>query len=200
MTAIVANITEDQILAAFRSYILSLVDCEVIRTPVKRAAMPKGPFIALTPAGNTALSQTISSYADEYVPVYLDIGSGSYLAIEGQVLLAIDSGSTHKVTWRTVLRPAQYNIQVDCYGLGSGDRSNTISMLIRDQYGIEDMAGTVITPLFSTDANQMPIVDGEAQYEERWTFEAQLQINPAIVLVLPQAAANSINTAFYEIP
>ena len=179
MTAIVANITEDQILTAFRNYVLSLVDCEVIRTPVNRAAMPKGPFIALTPSGNSALSQTISSYADTtHTPT--------------------PPALPYKTTARTVLRPAQYDIQVDCYGLGSGDRANTLSMLIRDQYGIENMENTVITPLFATDAHQMPIVDGEAQYEERWTFEVQLQINPAIVL--PQAAADSIATTFYELP
>ena len=55
MPATYANITETNTFAALRAFVLAYVDCEVIRTPVNRSAMPKNDFIALTPIRQTAL-------------------------------------------------------------------------------------------------------------------------------------------------
>lgn len=156
---ITPSITETQIFAALRAFMLGVVDCEVIRTPVNRAAMPKGDFIALSPTSNTALSTNVATTIDQQ---------------------------------QTIKRPSQFVVQVDCYGAGAGDRATTLATLLRSQYACEQFAasGLEIQPLYAGDAQQMPLVSGEDQYEERWTFDAVLQFNP--VLVVAQQSALSL--------
>lgn len=95
-------------------------------------------------------------------------------------------------TAKNVERASQITLQVDCYGPGSGDRATAISTLLRDAYACEQFAasGFDIQPLYAGDAKQLPLVDGEQQYEERWSFEAVMQFNP--VITLPQDSATSL--------
>lgn len=58
------SILEKQVFSALRAVLLTIVDCAVIRTPVNRAAMPKGDFIALSPGDTIALSTNVSLYTD----------------------------------------------------------------------------------------------------------------------------------------
>lgn len=62
MAATYANITETNAFTALRAFILAYVDCEVIRAPVNRAAMPKGDFIALSPVRAMALETNAHTY------------------------------------------------------------------------------------------------------------------------------------------
>ena len=62
MTTTYANITETNALTALRALMLAYVDCEVIRTPANRAAMPKNDFIALTPIRQAALETNAHAY------------------------------------------------------------------------------------------------------------------------------------------
>lgn len=154
------SITETNIITALRAFVLSIVDCEVIRAPVNRAAMPLGDFVVLSPLTNIPLSTNVSTL----------------------------TGST-----RSIMRPSQIGIQVDCYGGTAGDRATAISTLLRDQYAVDSFAasGFDMAPLYAGDSHQMPIVDGEQQYEERWTFEATLQFNP--IMTPPQDSATALN-------
>ncbi|MGZ8442541.1 MAG: phage neck terminator protein [Candidatus Binatia bacterium] len=63
MTATYANITETNAFTALRALMLAYVDCEVIRAPVNRAAMPKNDFIALTPGRMAALETNAHTYS-----------------------------------------------------------------------------------------------------------------------------------------
>jgi len=62
MAATYANITETNAFTALRAFVLAYVDCEVIRSPVNRVAMPKNDFIALTPIRQTALETNAHAY------------------------------------------------------------------------------------------------------------------------------------------
>ena len=62
MTATYANITETNALTALRTFVLTYVDCEVVRAPANRAAMPKNDFIALTPIRQAALETNAHAY------------------------------------------------------------------------------------------------------------------------------------------
>ena len=96
---------------------------------------------------------------------------------------------------KSVSQARQVTIQVDCYGATAGDNAAKISMLFRDAYGCEALAASSpgVQPLYTTDAHQMPLVDGEAQYTERWTFDCVLQVNQA--LTVDQAGATSLSLA-----
>lgn len=152
-------ITEDQIFNALRAFILPLAAGQrVLRTPINRAAMPvidgKTPatsgFVALTPGARKPLSTNSSTQDD--------------------------------ANTRNVRRPSQFDVQVDCYGPQSGDLAEQIAILFRDPYGADALAasGFEIAPLYADDAQQMPLVDGESQYVERWTFKLAMQVNQVV--------------------
>jgi hypothetical protein len=163
---ITTSITEMQVFTVLRAFILSIVNCEVVRTPVNRVAMPLGDFIALTPLSNIPLSTNVTTYA---------------------------------AASKNVKRASQFTIQIDCYGPGAGDRATAISTLLRDAYAVEQFAlsGVDVVPLYAGDAHQLPLVDGEQQYSERWTFEAVLQFNP--VMTTPQDSALALTIAVKDV-
>lgn len=79
-------------------------------------------------------------------------------------------------------RSTQVDVQVDCYGQLAGDRAQMLATLLRDDYACAQMAATGVQPLYAGDAHQMPLITGEEQYLERWTFEAALQANPTVTV------------------
>lgn len=85
--------------------------------------------------------------------------------------------------------PMQWSVGVDCYGPLSQDWAVTLAALFRTSYACEQMP--TLSPLYAGDANQFPLVDGEAQYEQRWRFEAVMQYTP--VVSLAQQSAIELN-------
>jgi hypothetical protein len=163
---ITVNISETQLFTALRAVLLTIVNCEVVRAPVNRVAMPKLAFVSLTPISNIALSTNVTT---------------------------LTGAST------SIKRSSQFTIQIDCYGAGAGDRATAIAILLRSQYGCDQLAasGFDIQPLYAGDARQMPIVDGEAQYELRYSFDAVLQFNP--VLTTPQDSATALRVGVFDV-
>jgi hypothetical protein len=166
MTAVYSSITEANALTALRTFILSVVDCEVIRAPANRAAMPAGDFIALTPIFSAGLATNVHSYTD---------------------------------TTKKVLRSEQFAVQVDCYGASSANRARTVALLFRDDVAVQSFksSGFDMVPLYAGDAKQMPIISGEEQYIERWTFECVMQLNP--VITLTQETANTLEAGLINV-
>jgi hypothetical protein len=167
------SITESQALTVLRAFVLSLVDLDgdhVVRSLGNRVAMPTGEFIVLAPLGSTALSTTVQSYID--AP-----GAGV---------------SQNK-------RSTQFAVQVDCYGAQALDRASVLSMLLRAPYACEFFAaaGFDMQPLYAGEAKQLPFVTGEAQYMERWSFDAALQMNP--VVAVPQRFADQLHVDLIDV-
>jgi len=160
------SILETDVFKAMRTFILSIVDCEVIRTQVNKVSTPKRDFIALTPTSLIPLETNTDTWTD---------------------------------TTKSVKRSAQMSIQVDCYGLNSVDRAQTIAALFRDDYACQYFAssGFDMQPLYASDAQQMPITSGEDTYIERWTFECVLQINP--VITVPIQTANTLTAGLISV-
>lgn len=143
--------TQQTIFTALRSFILGLIDCEVIQGLGNNTPMPLGGFIAMTALLQNRLSTNIDTYTD---PVIVD-------------------GT------KDVMQPTQYTIQIDCYGAYASDWAVTICALFRDEYGCTALAPSV-QPLHADDPKMIPLSDGEMQYEERWSITAALQYNPVI--------------------
>lgn len=98
--------------------------------------------------------------------------------------------NTHRLrtnvdTWAFVDDPAStsqeqgtgLDVQIDCYGATSGDWAVMLSTLLRDEIGCLALA-PYCQPLYVDDAKMAPLIDSEAQYEQRWTLTARLQYNP----------------------
>ena len=162
------SITRKMIFDTLRAFLIELATPQrVIRTPVNRAAMPKDAYVAMTPGATFPLA----------TPTVTVDGSGN----------------------RSVKRSSQFNCQIDCYGPDSGDLAELITMLFREQYAVEKFAasGLEIAPLYASDARQMPLVTGEEQYLERWTFELSLQFNPIVSTV--QQSANMLSVGIISV-
>lgn len=157
------SIKQDDLLRVIKAFILSLVTQPVLRTPVNRASMPKGSFVAMSPGRVKALATNSTS------------------------------------GMRNVKRPSQFDCQIDCYGIDAGDTAAMLSIMFRDQYAIEvfESQPLEIVPLYANDAQQMPIVTGEEQYLERWTFEIALQFNP--VVSMPAQSANMLELSLRNV-
>lgn len=162
------SITRTMIITALRTFLSELAPGQrVIRTPVNRAAMPIGAFVAMTPGKTFPLATPTTT---------VDLLGG-----------------------RTIKRSSQFDCQIDCYGPDSGDLAELISMLFREQYAVEKFAATglELAPLYASDARQMPIVTGEEQYVERWTFDLSLQFNPMVSTV--QQSANMLDVGIISV-
>jgi hypothetical protein len=87
-----------------------------------------------------------------------------------------------------IQQSTKMTVQVDVHGPNAGDNAQVIQQLLRDEYGVEQFAGTGVTPLYADDPKQTPFITAANQYEERWTVDCHLQISP--VIAVPQQYAD----------
>ena len=80
---------------------------------------------------------------------------------------------------KTVLTPTKYSMQLDFYGPSSQIWAVETMALFRDEYATQIFPSN-IQPLYADDPIQIPLIDGEAQYEQRWKLVASLQYNPTL--------------------
>lgn len=147
--------TEENVLAALRSFILSIVPdgVEIIEGQDNRVAEPAGPdYIVMTPTNRNRLSTNYSSW-DE---------------------------TGFNPTMIVAEYDTEFTAQLDLHGPNSSDYASAISTLFRDYYACDQMVGTGVTPLYATDGKQMPFINGENQFENRWVMTVSLQITPAV--------------------
>lgn len=156
------SITEFDIFTALRAFLLALFgDCEVIRTQDNRLSMPRGGFIALSPASSVRLATNFRDYDGT--------GEAQRLTLSNQV-----------------------TIQVDCYGKLSAEWVVMLMTSFRSEYASEFFTNTGLDlqPLYTSDPMQMPLVNGEQQYESRWMIQVVMQTNA--VVTLPQQFSNTL--------
>lgn len=113
-----------------------------------------------------------------------------FIAFTPTALRRLSTNHTNYATdlQRAVTMPTEYSVQVDCYGPQAGDWATALTALWRDPYGCEVMAPNG-QPLYSTDPMQMPLVNGEEAYEQRYTLTMLLQFNPLVTLDQQSALA-----------
>lgn len=85
----------------------------------------------------------------------------------------------------------QVRVQLDFYGPLSMNWAKMVSTLLRDDYGCANLAPTC-QPLWADEAIQSALVDGEMQYEERWTLQAYVQYNPVTTVGQQSATALAV--------
>jgi hypothetical protein len=150
------SITEDDVCTALRAWLIQVCGCEVVQGLGNRVPMPKGDFICITPGTQKRLgTNTVTTHPN----------------------IAQPSQDT--------MQPIMQGIQIDLYGAKSSDWAAIISTLWRDETTctfMTELQGGAIQPLYNSDPIQMPLVDGEQQYEERWIVKAFLQYNGTVTL------------------
>jgi hypothetical protein len=130
-------------------------------------------------------------------------GVGTYNVNNTQTL----ASTTIQAGVKQMMQPVQKMIQVDVHGPNSADNAQIISTLFRDEYGVTQFAGVGagvgqfiievsgigafdVTPLYCNDPRQVPYLNAEQQFEERWVVETALQVNP--IVSVPQQFAGSV--------
>lgn len=158
-TTIEVNVTEDMI-------------CKAVRDYIKSVAVP-----------TMAVRRTPINRASMPKDAYVAFTPGARRPLSTNIS-SIDTNA------RYVKRSEQMTFQIDCYGVGSSDLSETLNVLFRDPFAVDKFAaeGFEIAPLYAGDVMQAPFVNDADQYEDRYTFTVELQINSQVTV--PQDSCN----------
>lgn len=157
MTATV-DITELDLRIALQAFLMDITGLTIDNVLVGQqnlTPMPLHDFIIMTPLKQIGLSTNRVKYDDNGV-----YGEGKQLN----------------------QRSTQWPCQIDCYGENAADYAAIIGTLIRSDFACEwfRQNGNVITPLYCSDPHQTTMINGEQQYEGRWTMEFIGQFNPSV--------------------
>ena len=109
-------------------------------------------------------------------------GTGTYTVNNSQTFASglIQAGTSE------VEQYTQVTVQLDVHGPSSADNAQVITTLFRDQYATQMFyqSGFDMAPLYTSDPRQSPFINGEQQYEDRWTIDLVLQANPVLSVPL----------------
>lgn len=78
----------------------------------------------------------------------------------------------------------EFVIQLDVHGPSSTENVQIISTLFRDSYATDvfEALDPRIAPLYADEPKQIPFINAENQYEDRWVVEAHLQVNQIVTI------------------
>lgn len=93
-----------------------------------------------------------------------------------------------------VTQPTEFTTQLDFYGPLASDWAQKVITLTRNLYGAERL----VTPLYTSGARQIPFMNAEAQYENRWIVSLVMQINPAVSTAMQFADTVAVDTILIE--
>jgi hypothetical protein len=80
----------------------------------------------------------------------------------------------------------EYQIQLDLYGDTAGEWAQIVQTLLRDEYGT-DAFPAHIQPLHADDPIQLPLINAEHQFEQRWKVQVFIQYDPIVTVASSSA-------------
>ena len=166
------SLTDSDVFTALRTFLTSilLAGTEVVQGQDNRVPMPIGDFVTMTAKSNSRIELNHT--------VYTDPGT--------------NPGSEAYVT------PSEFVIQLDFYGTNSAQNAKITESLFRSQSALDSFSNANIKPLYADNPVQIPLINGEEQYEQRWKVDAHIQYNPAVTMPQDFAAALTINVISVE--
>lgn len=117
-------------------------------------------------------------------------GLGTYFLNTSQTI----AGGTKLATGTKIMtQGTEFVILLDCHGPLAADIAQVISTAFRDEYAATFFSdlNPDISPLYADDPRQVPFINAEQQWEDRWSIEAHIQINPAVSI--PQQFADQLS-------
>jgi hypothetical protein len=106
-------------------------------------------------------------------------GVGSYTVAPSPQSVA--SGSI-SAGGQTLLQPTKVTLQLDVHGPNSEEYAQLVTTVLRDDYAEQQFAalGFDIHPLYCNDPQQIPFLNSEEQWEDRWQIEIVVQANEVV--------------------
>ncbi len=151
------SLTEDEILDAFRAFLLTIVvdGTEVFRGQDNRVPEPIGPnYIAMTPMNRLRLATNVDAFTADT---------------------------------KTISHNSQFDLQLDIHGPGGSDIASAIVAVFTDDYGVGILEPLGLGPLFASEGHQIPFKNAEDQYEDRWIMTLSAQIKPTVSTTIQSA-------------
>lgn len=158
-------------LTALRAFLMVIVptNTQVIKGQVNRTAPPKGDYVVMTPIHRVRMATNTTEW---------------------------DMQNSNPTT-QNIYTPVQLTVQIDVHGDDAADTAGIISGLIRDTYCVQFMEDNdyALHPVDADDASQMPFINAQNQYEDRWVLRATLQTVSLIVTpaIFAESIAISVN-------
>lgn len=105
-------------------------------------------------------------------------GIGTYEVSPTQTV----GSETMYASQRQDLEETEFVVQVDVYGPAAGDNAQLVSTLLRSEVATSFFAAAnpAVSPLHADEPRQLPLIDGERQFEQRYSIEVHLQVNPVV--------------------
>jgi hypothetical protein len=122
-------------------------------------------------------------------------GAGTYAISPSQTVASqIMAAGT-----QMLMQPTKVTIQLDVHGPNSADNTQIISTTWRDEYAVDQFAtsGFDVTPLYASEPQQVPFINAEQQFENRWTIDVVMQANQ--VVTVPQQFASALKAELIEV-
>ena len=115
--------------------------------------------------------------------------NGEYIVVNPALHTRLGTNETdYREGFRDESTQYDYTIQIDAYGLNSGNTINVLNMLFRSDYF--DASG--IVPFYTSNPRQLMFQDSARLMVERWTMDVHLSYNPMITLAQESALEASI--------
>ncbi len=167
------DFTDSQLFTAVRAFLLDVLPAgvEVVRGQVNRVPQVAAPdFVVITAIQRPRLMTNVESWADPINPVALNHMQASDVVL-----------------------------QLDVHGPNSTDNAQLVTTTWRTPYACDFFAalGVPAAPLHADDPLQIPFINGESQYEDRWIVQAHVQTN--VTVVTGQQFANTLDAGLISV-
>lgn len=159
--------TDIDIFTSLRAFILACIPSgmEVVKGQDNGVSMPVGNFCTMTSKSNGRIETNIVTYTDPITII----------------------GTSNNAT------ASEFVVQLDFYGSNSANNAKIIESLAYSEFGNSQFTNADIKPLYAEEPQQIPLINGEEQYEQRWKMNFHIQYNPIISTPQDFAAALSMN-------
>ena len=189
---------QTNVLACLRAFLLGILPAgvEVVRGQDNRVPEPLSPdFVKLTPLGQARLGTNFESFQD----LYADGIADGFRSITEPTQFTIQCdfhgpNSTDNLQLFTTLFRDSYACDAFAAFTFAGPDLAALpggGTTVDDESGFAIMTSSAISaqPLYTSEPRQVPFVNGEGQYEYRWSVDAEIQINPVVNITQDFAAA-----------
>ncbi|MBO1326051.1 hypothetical protein K2X14_10205 [Acetobacter sp. TBRC 12305] len=123
------------------------------------------------------------------------------MLITGSERLAT-SGWRYTATTREVSEAVQISLQLGVFGPDAHDHAQAVAALWRDMQAVDFFTAQAmpITPLYVSHARQVPLSDGEHQYQACWMLDLDMQVTFSLSLEQDFATTLSAATVLADTP